>query len=584
MGGQRELEKTDERTDVQKKDGCTPEQILERGMKDALRLSRQSSPELICNMDGSIKSIFSNYCDIITQDHFMRDKLFFNLLENNVHVSNVFWDMEDHALSGKDILYFRKIINLRHGIDNEKAIISAMTYNAHLHEVNPLEQKLKSLKWDGTPRIHRLFPKYLGAEESEYTTAVTKMVLYGAIQRILQPGVKFDNCAILADRKQGSGKSTICRFLALDDNFFVDDLDDMGDGDKAYRKIRTAWIVELAEMLATRNSKTIETIKAFLSRKSDSYTEKYEVITEKIPRHCIFIGTTNKPEFLPYDPTGNRRFYPVLCDAKKAEIHPLANEAETRAYIEQCYAEAMVTGAEEGWPLEIDHKFDDELERQREASMPDDTRIPIIQEWLDGLSSDYPGVCSRMIYYECLNDDTNKHTSTTKPPEKWELQEISDIMNLNIKGWMKYRSPTGDDRKKIRGSRGSYGVQRAWVRKPHNITAEAIQAWLDEHTEINIICIEMLFDLIFDSKREPCEWELNLIRRIISEKLKGWKTYTKDKDAKKNEWGNHKWNFEEYGYQDAWVRVDKTVDKTVDEWLTDNGFVNLDEGKTTFDG
>ena len=396
---------------------------------------------------------------MIEQDKYLNGKLYFNLFENTVYVKGVYWHLNDHAMDEKDILYFRKHINILHFVDNEKGIISAMRYNAHLHECNPIVDKLNALEWDGTPRIHRLLPRFLGADECDYTTAVTKMILYGAIQRIMHPGIKFDNCPILADKKQGTGKSTMCKFLALDDKYFCDNLDDMNDSDKAYRKIRTSWIVELGEMVATRNTKEVEKIKAFLSQTYDTYCEKYAIVTENIPRHTIFIGTTNKPEFLPYDPTGQRRFYPVICHGERAEVHPMENEQDTRAYIEQCYAEAMVTGEAEGWPLMLDKKYDEELKRMREASTPDDTRIPVIQQWLDDHEK-VETVCTRMIYFDILNRDSR----TILSPQKWELQELSDIMNLNIKGWKKYRSPSGDDRKRVAWVNGDYGVQRAWVR------------------------------------------------------------------------------------------------------------------------
>ena len=422
-------------------------------------ISARSPFSLILNQDNSTKSIFANYCDVLSQDLYLSKLFRFNLFENMIVVKGAFWNLTEHALDESDILHVRKYVNILHQLDNEKNVISAIKYNARLHPYNPLVDRLKSLKWDGVPRIHRLLPRYLGAEESEYTTTVTLMLLHGAIQRIMNPGVKFDNCVIFADKMQKKKKSTLCRFLSLEDKYFCDDLRDLDDSDKAYRKIRTSWIVELAEMVATRNAKTVESIKAFLSQTCDVYTEKYAIVTETIPRHSVFIGTTNKTEFLPSDPTGNRRFFPVICNGKKAEVHPMANEAETRAFIEACYAEAIVTGVREGWTLTMPDELLDELERIREGSSPDDTRIPVVQQWLD----DHPSVaavCTRMIYFDILHHGDG----STKAPEKWELSELAEIMNLHIRGWKKYRSPSGDDRKRVAYYYGDYGVQRAWVR------------------------------------------------------------------------------------------------------------------------
>ena len=44
---------------------------------------------------------------------------------------------------------------------------------------------------------------------------------------------------------------------------------------------------------------------------------------------------------MPRDRTGNRRFIPIPVDAELAEVHILDNEEESRAYINQLWAEAM---------------------------------------------------------------------------------------------------------------------------------------------------------------------------------------------------------------------------------------------------
>lgn len=60
------------------------------------------------------------------------------------------------------------------------------------------------------------------------------------------------------------------------------------------------------------------------------------------PRQCLFAGTTNTKQFLPFDRTGARRFLAIEVDSSKAEKHLLDNEEESRAYFDQLWAEAMV--------------------------------------------------------------------------------------------------------------------------------------------------------------------------------------------------------------------------------------------------
>ena len=57
----------------------------------------------------------------------------------------------------------------------------------------------------------------------------------------------------------------------------------------------------------------------------------------------MFGGTSNALDFLPLDRSGNRRFLPVMVYPERAEVHILDDEAASRAYIEQVWAEAMTT-------------------------------------------------------------------------------------------------------------------------------------------------------------------------------------------------------------------------------------------------
>lgn len=98
----------------------------------------------------------------------------------------------------------------------------------------------------------------------------------------------------------------------------------------------------MGEMKATVTAKNIEQIKSFLSRQKETYKVPYEVHPEDRPRQCVFCGTSNDLNFLPLDRTGNRRFAPVMTDVTKAEVHIMDDEEESRAYIVQAWAEAMV--------------------------------------------------------------------------------------------------------------------------------------------------------------------------------------------------------------------------------------------------
>ena len=48
------------------------------------------------------------------------------------------------------------------------------------------------------------------------------------------------------------------------------------DDDNVFRKLQGHWIMEMSEMIATANAKSIEEIKSFLSKQKETYKIPYE--------------------------------------------------------------------------------------------------------------------------------------------------------------------------------------------------------------------------------------------------------------------------------------------------------------------
>ena len=182
--------------------------------------------------------------------------------------------------------------------------------------------------------------------EDELTTEALKIFLLGAIKRVFHPGCKFEMMLCLVGG-QGAGKSSFFRLLAIKDEWFSDDLRRLDD-DNVFRKLQGHWIMEMSEMIATANAKSIEEIKSFLSKQKETYKIPYETHPADRLRQCVFAGTTNRQDFLPRDRTGNRRFIPIPVDAAQAEVHILDNEAESRAICEIMTA-GIANGEIKGW-------------------------------------------------------------------------------------------------------------------------------------------------------------------------------------------------------------------------------------------
>lgn len=162
--------------------------------------------------------------------------------------------------------------------------------------------------WDGVPRLDSWLARAIGVPNDAYLRAVGRNLIGGICKRVRQPGCKHDETVILMGAED-TYKSTLCRVLAMNDNWFTDSVDFSGSPQNTIPQLFGRVIVELAELdgMAKRD---VQHIKRFLSAQSDNVTLKYEAFTSDHARRCIFIGTSNETNPLRSD-TGNRRFLPV---------------------------------------------------------------------------------------------------------------------------------------------------------------------------------------------------------------------------------------------------------------------------------
>ena len=186
----------------------------------------------------------------------------------------------------------------------------------------------------------------------------------------------------------------------------------------------------MSEMIATANAKSIEEIKSFLSKQKETYKIPYETHPADRLRQCVFAGMTNRQDFLPRDRTGNRRFIPIPVDAAQAEVHILDNEAESRAYIDQLWAEAMTIYNSGDYKLTFSPAMQEALQICQKDFMQEDTQAGMIYAFLEDYTGDR--VCSKQLYAEALGN--------LNLPAEWENRAICEIMtagiaNGEIKGW-----------------------------------------------------------------------------------------------------------------------------------------------------
>jgi hypothetical protein len=190
----------------------------------------------------------------------------------------------------------------------ERMLETTLKDNARINAFHPVLDYLADLEWDGTHRVRHWLHKYSGAADDKYTQMVGILMLIAAVRRVRQPGAKFDEMVVLRS-DQGTNKSSALAVMAVREDWFSDDMPLQADPRRVIESVRGKWIVETAELSGLKRG-DINAIKAFLSRTHDRARLVWDKLTSQKPRQCIFVGTTNDPEYLK-DLTGNRRFWPV---------------------------------------------------------------------------------------------------------------------------------------------------------------------------------------------------------------------------------------------------------------------------------
>lgn len=313
---------------------------------------------------------------------------------------------------------------------------------------HPIKEVIEPIKWDGESRIPFILTKWLGVEDSEYAREVARLIFAGGIHRLYEPGCKFDDMAVLIGG-QGIGKSTFVRLLAMDDRFYSEltTVDDKKGGEL----VEGSWIMEVSELLALTKTKEQEEVKAFLSRQNDNFRAAYAPWVESRPRTCIFIGTSNREQFIT-DKTGGRRFYPVHCNANDRYLHN--HRSEFSEYVRQCWAEALAKIDTDFMAPYARVDLLSTIQSKQEDAMEDDYRIGMIQDYLDRFSGDY--VCLKMLWDVALDCERI-------PFSKADQAQLNLLVTNNVHGWERA------GRKYISG----YGTQRAW-RKKQNAQAQKL--------------------------------------------------------------------------------------------------------------
>ena len=165
------------------------------------------------------------------------------------------------------------------------------------------------------------------------------------------------------------------------------------------------------------------------------------------------IGTTNLENFL-VDLSGNRRFYPVQTNSDGYWLYD--HERECRDYILQCWAEAAKKYQDGKMPNFAKPELVNEYKKAQDASMVDDWRVGVVNEWLDSRPIDSV-ICVRQVFHEALSNNPDFPVD----PMPKEAREVGQMITNN------------PDWEKV-GTRAlrNYGKQKAWKKVQQSFTPE----------------------------------------------------------------------------------------------------------------
>ena len=408
--------------------------------------------ELQVTDNGLVKGTYYNADWIIKHDPKLKDLVRFNeftgVMENAI---------KDRPFQDEDLADIRAYLGRSYTVDFKEAnVVKALYKQSKRNTYHPVRDWLDTIEWDGVPRLETLFIDLFQCEDNLYTREVPKRMMMGALNRVYEPGCKFDSVAAL-DGDQGIGKSTFARLLAK--RWFKE----LTTFDRKLSMEQTAGglLIEMSEMSATKRSE-IEEQKSYISTQEIQYRVPYDKYTSVFPRQCIFIATTNLQEYLK-DSTGNRRWWPITCRNKK----PFDFE-KFESEVDQIWGEALGLYAQ-GYGVVLSPEAEEIAVAEQNDKMIEDPWESMINEWLktDAPVARYDEVdavdfnvenmeprtrvCVFEVYRDCLRMKGR--------PSKLESMSIGSVLN---------RNPEWEKKKAQRF--GKLGVNKAWEREEIQVT------------------------------------------------------------------------------------------------------------------
>lgn len=373
--------------------------------------------ELITTQDkqGNIKYVLNteNISRILSQHKEFAGKIRYETFQNKLQIKkgNEFVEIQDN-----DIIQLQTKISVMFPFFAQ--VSKEMTRDAvdkvsYENQVDEAIEYITSLTWDRKPRLDQWLQNVYGVRDNEYHRRVGSNWMKGLVNRIVNPGCKFDY-VLVVEGEQGAKKST--SFIELVGQQWHSEIIASTDNKDFFMAFAGKAVIEFSEGEVLSRT-DIKRMKSIITNQTDRYRKPFERSARDYPRRCVFVMTTNDDEYL-RDETGNRRWLPVKT------VYAEANIEWIRENREQMLAEAyhrVIVMQETTWEF----PKDETLEEQQKRTVKSANEEIVIDWYFNTLTETEreAGITIAQVYQKCFNT-----TFSSKQMKKGDEMEISRIL------------------------------------------------------------------------------------------------------------------------------------------------------------
>lgn len=348
--------------------------------------------------DGNRKYTMNteNIARVLRKHPQFKDRLRFDIFKNRMEImiGSIWKEIEDNdqVLMQTEIsislVFFQRV--------TKPMVADAMLLVCKEHQIDSAAEYVRSIPWDQEGRLDKWLYHVYGTPNDAYHQTVGSNWIKGLVNRIINPGCKFDYVLVL-EGAQGSKKSS--SLAALGASWHFETSEGMENKD-FFQQFEGKAIVEFSEG-ETLSRTEVKRMKAIITTQIDRYRPSYGRFSMDFPRRCVFAMTTNADEYLK-DETGNRRWLPVKVYKNEADVDwVIKNRA-------QMFAEAyhrLVNLREKTWEFPKDEMLDAQDKRRIH-----DPNAEVVEEWYGGLTLDekQKGITVHQVHKNALGGTFQK--------------------------------------------------------------------------------------------------------------------------------------------------------------------------------